>query len=371
MRSFGKLFIKLPLYWSFRTLGKPILLPFNLTFSLTYRCNSRCKTCNIWKIQHKIPINEELTTEEWIKIIKGLKDSPFWITLSGGEPFLRKDIIDIINAIDIYNGPAIINIPTNGLVRRTPNIVEEILELISSDTKLIINFSIDGIGKLHDFIRGIPGNWAKVLDAYKKTKALKRKYSNLIVGIHTVISRWNVDQIQEISKYLIENLLPDQYITEIAEERNEMENFANKPTPTPTKYAKAINFLISLIKQGIKDKRWHGITKITEAFRIEYYKYVRDLYLRRDVKLKSYAGFATAQISPIGDVWECAVYASKMGNLRDFNYSFQKLWKSYMAEKVRYQVKKEHRCPLANEAYANMLLNVRILLRVLKTFLFG
>lgn len=365
------LFLKLPAYWSFRALGKPVLLPFNYTFSVTYRCNSRCKTCNIWKIQQKIPFNLELKTDEWIEIIKSLGKAPFWITISGGEPFLRKDLIEIIEAIARFNAPEIINVPTNGVLLNTADKISEMLEVLKgSKTKLIVNYSIDEVGEKHDEIRGVKGNWEKVVDNYWRTKELKEKYDNLVLGIHTVISRWNVKRLPEIARYFIYEFKPDQYITEIAEERFEMENFENKPTPNPKDYEKAINFLIDEIEINIKNRRWMGLAKVTEAFRIEYYKYVRDLYLGKCNGMKSYAGFATCQISPVGDVWECAVYASKMGNLRDFDYDFKKLWDSKQAWEVRKKVKKEHNCPLANEAYANMLLNPLIALRVLKKVLF-
>jgi len=139
MRSTVKLISKLPLYWCFRTLGRPVLLPFNYTISITYRCNSRCKTCYIWKIQHKIPVEMELTLDEWEKVLKSLGESPYWITISGGEPFLHGGLVEIIKIIDKYNSPKIINIPTNGLLyKMIPQKVKENLEVISPETNLVI-----------------------------------------------------------------------------------------------------------------------------------------------------------------------------------------------------------------------------------------
>lgn len=367
MNSNMGLLVKLPCYWLFRAVGKPTFLPFNYTFSVTYRCNSRCKTCNIWKIQKKIKVEEELKTDEWAKIIKSLGSAPFWITISGGELFLRRDLIDIIQAMTEYNKPALITIPSNGSLKGTFEKIRKILEILKkSDTKLVINYSIDGIGEEHDEIRGLNGNWERVVENYWRTKELKKDYPNLTVGIHTVVSKWNVKKLPEISKYLMDKFKPNQYITEIAEERLEMENFDDKPTPKQKDYEKAINFLIKEIKRSMEKGKWKGLAMITEAFRLEYYKYVRDLYLGRNSGMKSYAGFATCQISPTGDVWECAVYATKMGNLRDFDYDFKKLWNSEEAWKVRKKVIEEHKCPLANEAYINMLLNPRIALKIIR-----
>jgi len=361
------LLAKLPLYVLFRSVEKPIILPFNYTFSITYKCNSRCKTCNIWKLQKVF--KNELTTEEWISVLKSLGKSPFWITISGGEPFLRNDLEVIVEAISEYNDPAILNIPTNGLVKTISKNVEKILK-ICNNTTVVINFSLDGIGDEHDHIRGVKGNWKRSLENYEEVKDLKDRYDNLVVGIHTVISKWNVRRVQDIAKFMIEELKPDQYITEIAEIRREMDNIESAPTPDPLDYARAIDYVINIIEENMKIGKWKKLARFTEAFRIEYYKYVRDLYLGKPVRLKSYAGFASCQISPIGDVWECAVYATSMGNLRDFDYNFKKLWKSQKAEDVRKRVKTNHICPLANENYVNMLFSPITLLRVIKNIIF-
>jgi MoaA/NifB/PqqE/SkfB family radical SAM enzyme len=370
MRSTAKLIGRLPLYWCFRTFGRPVLLPFNYTLSITYRCNSRCKTCNIWKIQQKIPVDMELTLDEWEKVLKSLGDSPYWITISGGEPFLRRDLVEIIKTIDEYNRPKIINIPTNGILWRViPEVVRGMLEAISLKTTLVINFSLDGIGEDHDEIRGVHGNYSHLLKAYGETVKLKDKYCNLVVGIHTVISSWNVDKIPTIYETVMKELNPDQYITEIAEERNEMENQGQGITPTPEEYGKAIDFLINRIEEGLKNGRWRGLAKVTEAFRIQYYKLVKNYYQTKKQQIPSYAGYASAQISPTGDVWECAVYASLIGNLRKYNYDFRKLWASREAKYIRGKIKHNHLCPLANENYTNMLFHTASILLVIKNIL--
>jgi molybdenum cofactor biosynthesis enzyme MoaA len=115
LRSTLRLALSIPLYWSFRRLARPTLLPINYTFSVSYRCNSRCITCDIWRIQYRVPKKLELTLDEWERVIKSLGSSPYWITVSGGEPFLRRDLVDLVRTIDEYNKPKIINIPTNAI----------------------------------------------------------------------------------------------------------------------------------------------------------------------------------------------------------------------------------------------------------------
>ncbi|MEM2703215.1 MAG: radical SAM protein [Candidatus Bathyarchaeia archaeon] len=370
MRSTGRLAIKLPFYWCFRALGTPLMLPFNYTFSITYRCNSKCKTCNIWNIQNKVPVEAELTLDEWEKVLKSLGESPYWVTISGGEPFLRKDLVEIIELVERYNKPKIVNIPTNGILWRIiPEKVRAILEEISSETTLVLNFSLDGIGVGHDEIRGVPGNYSFLVKAYQGTMNLKKDYPNLIVGVHTVISSWNVHDVPRIYETVMREFNPEQYIAEMAEERNEMENKGNGITPSYEELEAALDFLIDRVNDGLENSRWKGLAKITESFRARYYRLVKEYYRTKRQQIKSYAGFASAQISPVGDVWECAVYASCMGNLRNYDYDFKKLWRSKEAQKVREKVKEGHPCPLANENYTNMLFNASLILSIFREYL--
>ena len=164
----------------------------------------------------------------------------------------------------------------------------------------------------------------------------------------------------------MKKLQPDQYITELAEERNEMDNFNPSPTPEPDDYAKAIEFLINLTREQLKMHKIKGLSRITESFRIEYYKRVVKLLYTQKEQLKSYAGMATIQIAPDGTVWECAVYCSNMGNIRNYDYNLKKCLKDIPAKIVRKRVKENHPCPLANEGYANLLLNPRVWLPIFR-----
>jgi len=365
MRSTARLISKLPSYWCFRTFGRPTLLPFNYTLSITHVCNSRCKTCNIWEVQHRIPVEMELALDEWSKVLKSLGDSPYWITISGGEPFLHNDLVEIIRMIDEYNQPKIVNIPTNGTLWRViPKKVAEVLEVISPQTALVINFSLDEIGRDHDEIRGVRGNYSYLVRAYKETMKLKDEYRNLVVGIHTVISSWNVRKIPTIYETVLKEFGPDQYITEIAEERNEMDNQGQGITPPPEEYGKAVSYLENCIGEGFRGRKWKGLARITEAFRMQYYTLAASYYKTGKGQIPSYAGYASAQITPTGEVWECAAYGTSMGNVRECNYDFRKLWCSKKARYVREKVRRGHLCPLANESYTNMLFDLRTLVKV-------
>jgi hypothetical protein len=226
----------------YRLFDFPKLKPANITVSVTNRCNSRCLTCNIWKYysERSAQPEQELTIEEYEKIFASLGKSPFWVTLSGGEPFLRDDLPAICKDIVEKCNPRIINIPSNGLLKDTiRKMTREILE-IASPSSLIINLSIDGLWDRHDQIRGVPGNFDGLLETYRNLTLLKQTYPELHVGIHSVVSRYSIDNLLEVYEY-VKTMEPDSYITEVAEERSELFNIGERITPDPTTYSNFVD----------------------------------------------------------------------------------------------------------------------------------
>lgn len=325
----------------------------NLTITPSPRCNARCRTCNIWKKRE-----DELSLDEWEKIFRSLGKTPFWITVSGGEPFLFRDLVELVQLVYQYCHPGIINIPTNALLHeRIPRQVDEIARTCP-ESQIIINLSLDGVGERHDWIRGVPGNFEKFEKAYRALRALG--HSNLSIGIHSVISTFNVDDIEGLYDYVF-GLQPDQYITEIAEERVELDTVGLNITPSQDKYSRAIDELI----ERVENQDFKGIARVTEAFRVEYYELVKRILVEKTQIIDCYAGWASAQIYANGEVWPCCVRADNLGSLRDADYDFARIWFSPQTDIVRRSIKnKECHCPLANASYTNMLHHIPTLLRV-------
>ncbi len=343
----------IPSYYLFRSIGWPRRLPMNLTFSVTNRCNSRCKTCHIYEKK-----SEELSLDEWRRIFHSLGKTPFWTTISGGEPFLRSDLSELIRSLYDECRPSIINIPTNGLLSdRIPSVVKQITDHCKN-TRIVINLSLDGIREDHDAIRGVPGNYEKALQTFNALKGLGMP--NLSVGIHTVISKFNVKRIPDIFENIMA-LRPDSYVTEIAEERVELDNLGSGISPGFEEYAVAVDLLTRALEKDHLDR----IGKTTRALRLEYYNLVKRTLKEKHQVIPCYAGFASAQIAPDGDVWMCCVKAQTIGNLRKLNYDFHEIWISQRAQELRRSIKKgECYCPLANASYTNMLHHFKTLLKV-------
>ena len=336
--------------------GRPFTLPLNITISTSYRCNSRCKTCNVWLLP-----NDDFTLEEWDRTFQSLGRAPYWFTFSGGEPTLRKDLPDMIASAYRHCRPGIINIPTNGIQDKIiPGRIAQIVQACPQ-AEVIVNLSLDGVGPTHDAIRGVKGNFARALRTYAALQALKTRYPNLTLGVHTVISSFNVEAFAELCAFVQRELKPDSYITEIAEERVELDTVGLAITPPAEKYSVAIDTLLA----SLRAQRLSGLSQVTQAFRRQYYELVKRTLREQRQVIPCLAGIASAQIAPNGDVWTCCVRAESMGNLRAHGYDFARVWRTAKASELRRSIKAgECYCPLANAAYTNMLTHGPTLLKV-------
>ena len=357
--AMSKVLKRIPLYQASHLTGKPMTLPANITVSVSYRCNSRCKTCNVWLLP-----NDDLTLEEWDRTFQSLGDAPYWFTFSGGEPTLRHDMPDMVASAYRHCHPGIINIPTNGIQHTIiPGRIERVLQACP-ESEVIVNLSLDGVGLKHDAVRGVRDNFARAMRTYAAFKELKTRYTNFTLGVHTVISNFNVDSFPELCEFVQRELQPDSYITEIAEERVELDTVGLGITPTVERYSVAIDTLL----ESLRDKRLTGVSRITQAFRREYYEIVKRTLREHRQVIPCMAGVASAQIAPNGDVWTCCIRAESMGNVRDFDYDFGKVWRTTRADELRRSIKAgECYCPLANASYTNMLTHVPTLIKVART----
>ncbi|MCK5861655.1 MAG: 4Fe-4S cluster-binding domain-containing protein, partial [Candidatus Hydrogenedentes bacterium] len=117
---------------------------------ITSKCQSHCRTCFNYANLNR---DDDLTFQQ-LRLISETAGPFDKLWLSGGEPYLRKDMVEIIALFHENNGVKTINLPSNGLAKE--NIVRMTGELVERCPKLTIhlNFSMDGLGKTHDNIRG-------------------------------------------------------------------------------------------------------------------------------------------------------------------------------------------------------------------------
>ncbi len=351
-------------------------MPVTLTFSITTACQSLCKTCHIGEVFQKNPAiaKDDLTIGEIEQMFKNI-GPVFFFNISGGEPYLRKEIVEIVKLACKHLTPKVIHIPTNALMpAHIAAKTEEMLVWMSANgygsIPLTIKPSFDGVGKQHDIIRGVEGNFEKLMETYKLLKGLSNKYKNLQVGLGTVISNFNVNDIKPIADFA-HTLDPETYINEVAEQRTEMFNTSDTITPDADAYAGAISYFAKKTRELMSGKK--GLARLIYAFRLVYYNLVIDILRQKTQVIPCYAGISNVHINAKGQVWPCCVlgYDKPLGNMRENGFDFKKIWHSSRAQAVRTSIKnKECHCPLANQSYSNLLLHTPSLLKVLKNAFF-
>jgi MoaA/NifB/PqqE/SkfB family radical SAM enzyme len=330
---------------SWRAKGWPKLLPINVVVSTNFRCNFRCTTCNVYE-----RIVKELTAEEWGRVFSSMGTAPTWMTFSGGEPFIRGDLPDIILSAIEHCQPAIVNIPTNGwFTKRVLAGVEKICT-VSPDTQLVVNLSFDhNVPERHDAIRGAKGSWPRLIDTLTGLRALD--LPNLTVGCHTVVSDQNQEDFPGIARGLAQ-LGADSYIAEPAEERVELQTIGSGVTPYSERFRIAAEAVLDVEEQASGT-----VAGMARSLRNEYYERVTRLLAgEADAMPVCHAGFLSCHIGADGELWSCCVLSRSFGNLRDADFDFPTLWFGAQAEEFRTWMRERRcSCPLANAAYTNML----------------
>ncbi len=323
---------RLPLYHAFRASGWPRLRPLTMSFVVTDRCNSRCKTCRIGERYLEDPsvADGELTLAEYRRLLPTIGRVE-WVTLSGGEPFQRKDFPELAVALASALGPRVVNVPTNGTFVHAA--VEGVRRILAGTrARLVINVSVDAVGADHDRVRGFQGNFDRLLELVRRLRALA--HPRLTIGANTVLSRFNAEHARATIDFVLDELAPDSYVLEAAQVRPEYHNAEVDLAAPPALVRAALEHAVLRLAEERRD----GLAALVSAFRSHYYREA----LRRlegPVTHRCFAAYATCAVMPDGEVVSSTERGDPMGNVRDFDLDFRALWRSPSARAARRRVR--------------------------------
>jgi MoaA/NifB/PqqE/SkfB family radical SAM enzyme len=176
--------------------GRADRLPMGAVYEATMRCNLHCEFCyvgNLLNIEGEW--RQELTIEALSKAFPAQQD--FQISLTGGEIFMRKDIMSVL---DLFRekGYAAGYLTTNGTII-TEERAEALADLAAKGFLKHISVSVDGPKELHDVARGLKGTFERKTEGLKRLQdAARRKGAPLRVSINTTVAHESLDALDQM-----------------------------------------------------------------------------------------------------------------------------------------------------------------------------
>ena len=280
----------------------------NGTIIVTYRCNARCTMCNRYKAPSKP--EEEIS----IETIKKLPQM-YFTNITGGEPFIREDLPDIVR--ELYKKSDRIVISTNGFF------TDRIIKLCEEFPNVGIRISIEGLEDTNNKIRGLDDGFNRGYSTLKKLVEMKHPD----VGFGMTVQDANAKDL--VPLYDLSNELNMEFAT--ASLHNsfyfvEAKNIIHDRLMVAKEFEKLINKLLN----SNSPKKW---------FRAYFNHGLINYIFGQKRLLPCDMAFDTFFIDPYGDVMPCNGTKEKevMGNLN--TQTWDELWNSKQAEKVRNKVR--------------------------------
>jgi len=348
--------------------------PLYFVLFVTKNCNARCGHCLLGShIRH----TGELTIDELEKVSASMDDMIFF-TPTGGEPFLRKDLGEIVKIFHRNNHVLNCGIPSNGsLTSRNVEITEDILKSCP-DMDVHIDISIDGIGEDHDKFRGFPTLFDRAVRTYKELRLLEKHYRNFSVCVEIAVSGYNHEMLDDIYFYLKDKLGVNTVFTLLFRGGPKDPGGAHSAPIDPH----AADFDIAnyekfhqLLQEENYKQELTGYYKLPFADILNAYRIVRPKLLAKTVRTRKwqipcYAGSLGGAMFANGDVLACELHGDRsLGNVRDYDYDFKKIWFSPKGEEMRRWIRDEKCfCTYECQYTVNILFNPMEYGQILKEY---
>jgi MoaA/NifB/PqqE/SkfB family radical SAM enzyme len=298
--------------WTNSMIGQPT----SVFATATNRCNLHCLQCDVPLTGNR---KAEMSTDEWKKIIRELRDwlGTVLIRWSGGEPFIRRDMIDLIEYSSQVG--ALTGINSNGHF-----IDQKMAERIASANVFNVSLSMDGLQKGHDLVRG-EGQFQRVLAAARNLNDARHKHkADTKIIIRVTIMETNLDQLMGLCDMVTEESFDAISFSPLEE------TFL---TATPSKlwwqesklFVRDFAKLDAVIDQ-LKARTGANGSVFNSCSHLESMKeYFRDPNLPTPPDFKCHVGSDHFRINFNGDVVMCA-FMGTIGNLT--RQSPREIWKS-------------------------------------------
>jgi MoaA/NifB/PqqE/SkfB family radical SAM enzyme len=322
-------------YRRLRASGKPYRLE-SLSLEITHHCLCRCKMCNIWQIPADVP---DLELSVWQELLCSpevyhLRE----LDLTGGEPFLRRDVDKLLQAIcdaqpTNFPGLRTLAITTNGILTdRILGIVRELIRpLQKRGIDLVLACGMDAVGNLHDRVRSYPGAWDRLQETLSGLYCIRAGHPNLILGVKTTVIPLNVRELDRIAEYAEANGL----FTIISPRIITSNRFCNSDKVEDLRFS--------------PEDLWEMV-RFFESPQFPWVGHREALlgYLRTGtIRKPCSAGVNTLFVRHNGDVFPCPVMPDALGSIKD--QSLAELYRNNAANRFRKKVGTFPECSVCTE----------------------
>lgn len=172
--------------------------PTRMTIHVTELCDARCVMCNLWQTKK----SDELGPDDYDRLFQ----DPFFgrvrrVVITGGEATIRKDLAQIVSILE-RRLPRLrrITIATNALnTRRLQERLDDIVRAkVRPDVRILMQISLDGIGGVHEAVRGTPGAFEKVQASVAAIEGYRERYGYFDLAFGCVLQAVNIDGVYDL-----------------------------------------------------------------------------------------------------------------------------------------------------------------------------
>jgi MoaA/NifB/PqqE/SkfB family radical SAM enzyme len=297
--------------------------PYKLTFVATERCNLRCRACRIWENGAEgMPVED-------IRAFFARSNRFSWIDVTGGEIFLRDDIVDVFSAITGQcRKLALLHFPTNGFL--TEKIVATTREILRmKPVRLVVTVSVDGPPELHDTLRGADGSFDRAIETYARLRELPgcRPYLGMTLSEDNLGA---VDETLDAVREHVPGVGPGDLHVNLFQRSEHYYRNAESGRPDAGTLSGTV--------QALRRKRGFSMSPLNLVERRHLAlagKYLED----GKSPIPCQALSASCFVDAGGTVFPCVTWNRPLGRLADFGFDLKKLWDSPEALRVRAEIR--------------------------------
>ncbi|MCO4771570.1 MAG: radical SAM protein [Deltaproteobacteria bacterium] len=297
-------------------------------------CNLTCDHCFYWQ---NLNARDDLTFDELAALSRDIGPIEN-LNLSGGEPFLRPDLDEVVRMFVRENGVRQVYVPTSGFFTdRTEKTLRSILEEDALQL-FVVELSIDGMEEYHNTLRGHREAFERAMRTHDMLTRLQREDPRVRVHAISTVTNQNLDDIQRLTDFLFERCptMEHHNIPVIRGDRKD----PSLLSPDPDAY-RALWEHVQRRWAPREEGRFGGLVE-------PMLQWARDRTLREKRQVvPCRAGVLSGVVYANGDVGLCEQH-DPIGNLRQANFS--EIWRSPRAQDLRARIANRE-CWCTNEVF--------------------